>query len=201
MGLFNFKNKNKNKNTKPDIYTIAYDYNGYDIRFVSGSTDPQLYKQINDIITKETFDINSIAEFKILNKDSDEDTFWAFYDSWLEKLRENDYVIHLNNEIGIIEFTKKINKLLKIINETKKLDVNFIANRYKEEINKYSYYNQDIDENFNYDILEANIIAAELRNMGYELINFFNGFDNDDKTIISIDDIKTMKEIEEKLAN
>ena len=199
MGLFNFKNKNKN--TKPDIYTIAYDYYGYDIRFVSGSTDPQLYKQINDIITKETFDINSIAEFKILNKDSDEDTFWAFYDSWLEKLRENDYVIHLNNEIGIIEFTNKINKLLKIINETKKLDVNFIANRYKEEINKYSYYNQDIDENFNYDILEANIIAAELRNMGYELINFFNGFDNDDKTIISIDDIKTMKEIEEKLAN
>ena len=47
MGLFNFKNKNKNKNTKPDIYTIAYDYNGYDIRFVSGSTDPQLYNQIN----------------------------------------------------------------------------------------------------------------------------------------------------------
>lgn len=57
----------------------------------------------------------------------------------------------------------------------------------------------DIEEDFNYDVLEANIVAQELRTIGYELINFFIGFDNNDKTIIKIDDIEKLKKIEKKI--
>ena len=50
---------------------------------------------------------------------------------------------------------------------------------------------------FNYDILEANIVASELRKIGYELICFFVGYDNNDITIIKITDIDRMKERKE----
>jgi hypothetical protein len=49
--------------------------------------------------------------------------------------------------------------------------------------------------------LEANIVANELRKIGYELICFFIGFDNNDKTIIKMTDIDKMKEIESKINN
>lgn len=43
-------------------------------------------------------------------------------------------------------------------------------------------------------------MAEELRKIGYELICFFNGFDNDDKTIIPIDKINEFKELEKEVS-
>lgn len=191
----------KNKNVKPNINTIPYDYDGYDIQFKSGITEPKLYQEINDLITNSKFNINSINEYKNLKKNSDEDEFFEFYDTWINQLIENDYIIHLDKDMGIVEFTNRINKLLQIFDEVKQLDVNNIVNKYKEEISKYSYYGEELDEKFNYDILEANIVVQELRKIGYELINFFTGFDNTDKMIIKISDIEKMKEYEKKLSN
>ena len=54
-------------------------------------------------------------------------------------------------------------------------------------------------ESINYDILEANIIADELRKYGYELICLFNGFDNNIKTIVKTEDIERAKKIEGKI--
>jgi hypothetical protein len=197
MGLFSMFKKESNK--KPDISEIAYDYDGYDIAFESGKTDPKLYEQINNIVTNNNFDINNISEYKNLNINSDNDTFLTFYDSWLEELRNNNYVIYLDNSLNITDFTNKINLLLEKINSDKKIDVNLIVDKYKEELNKYSFMDNDIEDNFNYDVLEANIVVQELRKIGYELINFFIGYDNNDKTIIKIEDIEKLKEIETKI--
>ena len=41
MGLFSMFKKENSK--KPDISEIAYDYDGYDIAFESGKTEPKLY--------------------------------------------------------------------------------------------------------------------------------------------------------------
>ncbi len=197
MGLFSMFKKESNK--KPDISEIAYDYDGYDIAFESGKTDPKLYEQINNIVTNNNFDINNISEYKNLNINSDNDTFLTFYDSWLEELRNNNYIIYLDNSLNITDFTNKINLLLEKINSDKKIDVNLIVDKYKEELNKYSFMDNDVKDNFNYDVLEANIVAQELRKIGYELINFFIGYDNNDKTIIKIEDIEKLKEIETKI--
>lgn len=58
---------------------------------------------------------------------------------------------------------------------------------------------EQIRTGFIYDVLEANIVAGELRKIGYELISFFNEYDNCNMAIIPIGKIGMMKEIENKL--
>ena len=65
-------------------------------------------------------------------------------------------------------------------------------------LKKYSLDNKEIIDEINYDILQANVMAEELRRIGYELICFFNVVDNDDKTIIPIDKINDFKELKKK---
>lgn len=203
MGIFDiFKSKEKNEvSKKADIFSIPCDYDGYDISFEENYTNVELYKDINDIVTNGKIDINNIEEYEKLNVNSTEDVFLRFYDSWLEELRIKNYVVHLDNSMNIAEFANKINTLLKNINSTKLLDVELITTLYKNQIVNYSFNDQDINDDFNYDILESNVVATELRKIGYELICFFVGYDNNDKTIIKITDIDRMKEIESKINN
>ena len=91
--------------------------------------------------------------------------------------------------------------MLKNVDSSDTLDVNLITELYKKQLANYSFNNQEVSDNFNYDILEANIVANELRKIGYELICFFIGYDNNDKTIIKMTDIDRMKEIESKINN
>ena len=53
-----------------------------------------------------------------------------------------------------------------------------------------------LKKEINYDILQSNVIARELRLIGYELISLFNGFDNYDKAVIPIIKIDDLKGIE-----
>ena len=64
---------------------------------------------------------------------------------------------------------------------------------------KYSFQGKPVDENFKYDILEANIVCAELRKIGYELIAFFNVADNNVKAVIPVDRIAAMEELERRI--
>ena len=203
MGIFNiFKSKDRNENSKKvDILTIPYDYDGYDISFEENFTNVELYKDINNIVTVGKVDINSIEEYKRLNTNSSVDEFLNFYDLWLDILKKENYIIHLDNSMNITEFVNKINILLKNVDSSDTLDVNLITELYKKQLANYTFNNQEISDDFNYDILEANIVANELRKIGYELICFFIGYDNNDKTIIKITDIDRMKEIESKINN
>lgn len=60
----------------------------------------------------------------------------------------------------------------------------------------YCLNGKEIHEEINYDILQSNVIARELRLIGYELISLFNGFDNYDKAVIPIIKIDDLKGIE-----
>ena len=158
MGLFDkFRNKKKHI-IKMDIFDIPYDYDGYDLVFESGITEPNLYERFNQIVTNGKYDITSMSEYKELSISSDLDKFYKFYDCWLNNLRDN-----------------------------------------MNELKKYTFQGNEIESDFKYEILEANIIADELRKIGYELITFFNGFDNYDQTVVPISTIESLKSIESEI--
>jgi len=199
MGLFSIFKKKENDNNKKDIFSIPYDYTGYDIRFEEGYTDVNLYKKINDIVTLGKVDIEKIEGFSKLNKNSSEDDFDEFYDKWIDKLQENGYVIHQDSSLDIRDFALKVNKALSNLGATYQIDVEKIAELYNDTLNEYTLGGKPVPEGFNYDILENNLVAGKVRGAGYELINFFNGFDNYDVLIIKADEVGNIKAIEEKL--
>ena len=104
-----------------------------------------------------------------------------------------------DNTIGIDSFVKGINRILLSIGSGKQLNAERVNSEYRREVINYSLSGKEITSEINYDILEANIVAKELREIGYELICLFNGFDNNIKTIIRIDRITELKEIEAKI--
>lgn len=95
-------------------------------------------------------------------------------------------------------FAKSINEILSNIGCSDNIDEKEIIEKYNNELKKYSLDNKEIVDDINYDILQANVMAVELRKLGYELICFFSGFDNDDKTIIPINKINEFKRLEER---
>lgn len=198
MGLFDIFKRNKEfENKKDDLFSIPCDYDGYDFVFKSNITNPSIYDEITKILTNDKISIKNMEEYKNLTIHSDIDTFYEFYDKWMELLRDNKFVIHLDKSMDMNSFAKSINELLLNIGCSDNIDEKEIVEKYKNELKKYSLDNKEIVDNINYDILQANVMAVELRKLGYELICFFNGFDNDDKTIIPIDKISEFKKLEE----
>ena len=116
-----------------------------------------------------------------------------------KELEKNGFAFLLDNTIGIDSFVKGINRILLSIGSGKQLNSERVNSEYRREVINYSLSGKEITSEINYDILEANIVAKELREIGYELICLFNGFDNNIKTIIRIDRITELKEIEAKI--
>ena len=88
------------------------------------------------------------------------------------------------------------NRILSDIGCEKQLDLTLLVRMYQEELQNYCLNGKEIHEEINYDILQSNVIARELRLIGYELISLFNGFDNYDKAVIPIIKIDDLKGIE-----
>lgn len=191
--------KKKNKITKKELFSIPCDYDGYDLVFEEGVTDSKLYGEFNDIITDGKLSINKIKEYEEFMKNMNEDTFYTFYDSWINKLKSSGYVATLNADVDIKSFVIAINKMLELKGESVRLNADEIVEKYITSLKEYVIYGKEISDNFNYDILEANIVALQLRDYGYELICLFNGFDNNIKTIVKTDDISKLKSIEERI--
>lgn len=196
MGLFDiFKQKNQYDN-KNDLFNIPCDYDGYDFIFKPNITNPNIYENITTIITNNKLSLNKMEEYNKLEKDSNINVFYEFYDKWMKLLRDNKYVVHLDKNMDMNSFAKSINELLLNIGCSDNIDEKEIVEKYNNELKRYSIDNKEIVDNINYDILQANIMAVELRKLGYELICFFSGFDNNDKTIIPIDKIDEFKRLE-----
>lgn len=82
MKIFNIL-KGK-KNNLVDLFEIPCDYDGYDFVFKSNITNPKIYEEITKVLTNDKLKINNLEEYKKLNKNSDMDTFYKFYDSWID---------------------------------------------------------------------------------------------------------------------
>ena len=198
MGLFDIFKRNKRiKSKKADLFSIQCDYDGYDFIFRSKITDPSIYDEITKILTNDKISIKSMKEYKNLTINSDTDEFYEFYDKWMQLLRDNKFVVHLDKYMDMNTFAKSINEILSNIGCSDNIDEKEIVEKYNNELKKYSLDNKEIVDDINYDILQANVMAVELRKLGYELICFFSGFDNDDKTIIPINKINEFKRLEE----
>ena len=170
------------------------DFKVKNMRLSERYTNPEELKGTNG-----KYDITSMSEYKELSISSDLDKFYKFYDCWLNNLRDNKYVYHLDNSVGIEQFVNGINEILKKNGSNEKLDNKAIIQRYMNELKKYTFQGNEIESDFKYEILEANIIADELRKIGYELITFFNGFDNYDQTVVPISTIESLKSIESEI--
>lgn len=187
------------KQTKPDLFSIPCEYDGYDMVFEEGTTDVKLYEAFNEVITDRRYDINALPEYHALLEHRDEEHFDTFYDCWIRELEKNNFAFSLDNSVGIDSFAKGINRILQSIGSRKRLDEELITSEYRHELMNYSLSGKEIASEINYDILEANIVAKELGKIGYELICLFNGFDNNIKAIISLDKIVELKGIEAKI--
>lgn len=196
MGLLDLLKK---KEQKKDIFDIPYDYDGYDFMYKCGTMNPGLYREIHKIITNGKYDLTELAEYNQLSKDSDEGDFTIFYDNWIESLTGKGFMVHLDNQVDIDTFVKQINVILEQLDVVGRMNENAVIDRYNEELENYSMNGEPIRTGFIYNVLEANIVADELRKIGYELINFFNGCDNCDMTIVPVGKIEKMKEIENQI--
>lgn len=182
-----------------DILSIPYDYSGYDLVFEEGTTDPGIYSEITELITNHKFDVTDMEEYDALKEDPTEDSFFEFYDAWIERLTEEGFITELNCSVDVNTFVVAVNGMLKGIGSSNVLNVPATINLYRSEVSKYSFQGKPVGEDFKYDILEANVVAAELRKIGYELIAFFNGSDNDVKAILPMDKIVIMQELESRI--
>lgn len=196
MGIFDiFK---KNTKIEKDLFDLPCDYDGYELVF-NESTNPMLYVQFNDVMTDNKLNINDMPEYQALSKDYNSESFDVFYDAWVKKLLSNNFVTLLDNNVNITDFVININKILIAKGENSQINVSEITERYTTLLKNYTINGNKITDIINYDILEANIVAEELRKLGYELICLFNGYDNNIKTFIKIQDIDSLKELEQKI--
>ena len=129
MGLFDFLKKKEKVYLNEDISDLVYDYDSFDITFKTGFTKPECYKELTEIITNNSFNIDSISLYKDLNINSSRYDFLDFYDEWLEKMMEENYVVQLTSGITIEEFVSNVNKLLKKSNSNVILDEDQIINK------------------------------------------------------------------------
>ena len=198
MGLFDNSSKNKNAPAK-NIESIPYDYYGYDMVFEEGTTDPSAYAGINALITNSKMDMACVEGYDLLTEDSTEDDFWEFYGAWIDELEQNGFIVEFTIAEDINTFAADINKILRSIGASQLLNEEEVINSYRTEVVKYSFMGEPVNADFKYDILEANIVAAELRKIGYELIALFNGMDNDMKAVVPLDKVSALQELEGRI--
>lgn len=176
------------------LFDIAADFDGYDMVFVQGKTNPDVYNDISLILSDSKYNIKNLSEFNNLTTNSSEDEFYEFYDRWTKDLENSRFLVPLNKDTTMQDFANAIVKVL-------------IQNGYQTDISvdnlvkKYTDYLSEIEMNstIKYDILEANIVAGELRKYDLELISFFDGFDNTEFAVISSSNIERLKDLERRI--
>ena len=199
MGLFTKLFNKADKTEAKDILSIPCNYDGVDLVFEEGTTEPSVYSDINNLVTNGCVNIAEAEGYSALTKDSSNEEFYDFYDNWIELLTEKGFVADLTMSVDFTAFVNDINQILGNINAPQLLNAEETVRAYREEVVKYSFQGKPVDMSFQYDVLEANIVNSELEKIGYELIAFFNGVDNDAKTVIPSDKISLLKALEERI--
>lgn len=195
MGLFDklFKKVNKGIDMYDRLLEIPCDYDGYDIVLETGKTEPIIYNDINEIISNGKYKIKT-DKYRNLAIDSSLETFYDFYNEWIEELRKAGFVFCLNNNISIEEFADAIIRMLEVNGYDVNLNKNIIVENYKNKLKELG-----IEEMVKYYVLTANIVAEELRKYNIELIDLFDGFNNYDFAIIHNNNIHKLKELENRI--
>lgn len=191
MGIFKLFKKENNIYDK--LLEIPCDYDGYDMVFEQGKTEPNIYNSINEVITNGQYKIKT-TKLKDISTNSNLEEFYDFYNEWLEELRNEGFVYYLNNERNIEEFVDAIIKMLKVNKYEVNLNKDIIIENYRNKLKELG-----TEDMINYYVLMANIVADELRKYNIELIDLFDGFSNYDFAIIHNNNIQKLKELEDRI--
>lgn len=197
--MFNLFRKKDYKKEKNYIYNLAYDYDGYNMSYEDVIMDKDYIKKFNDIITNSSIDITNINLYDKLTPESDSDIYYEFYDEWMKKLMENNYIVHygIDGTSDIRNLVSQVNNILNKKNYNQILDASEVYEEYKKEIVKYiDEYGNRLEETFIYGLLELNIIVKELRKINLELLAIFSGFDNNNLCIIKKDEFDFLIKIQ-----
>lgn len=94
------------------LYNIVTDFDGYDMVFVQGKTNPEIYNNISLMLSNSKYNIKSLNQFNNLTIDSSTEEFYEFFDSWVEDLKNNKFLVHLDNDTTMQDFSNAIVKLV-----------------------------------------------------------------------------------------
>ena len=176
------------------LYNIVTDYDGYDMVFVQGKTNPEIYNNISLMLSNSKYNIKSLNQFNNLTIDSSTEEFYEFFDSWVEDLKNNKFLVHLDNDTTMQDFSNAIVKLVIQNGYQSDISADSLTKKYTDYLNKIG-----LDSTIKFDILEANIVAGELRKYGLELISLFDGFDNTLFAVIPSSSIERLKDLERSI--
>lgn len=176
------------------LYNIVTDFDGYDMVFVQGKTNPEIYNNISLMLSNSKYNIKSLNQFNNLTIDSSTEEFYEFFDSWVEDLKNNKFLVHLDNDTTMQDFSNAIVKLVIQNGYQSDISADSLTKKYTDYLNKIG-----LDSTIKFDILEANIVASELRKYGLELISLFDGFDNTLFAVIPSSSIERLKDLERSI--
>ena len=188
--------ENKEQENFNKLPHIACEYDAIDLSEKSKLiASKEIFEKINKLITNGKTQING-ESISMLENGLTHDNYYEFYDSWISYQLEEDGFLVDNSDTDIENFTINVNKMIKKCGYDIQLDVNKMVLNYMEELKAIG-----IEEKMDYDILIANVIAKELRTVGYELVPIFSGFDNNDFFVISKNNYDILFEIEKNMKN
>ena len=148
---------------KSELYAINYSYDRVILSKNINENDSNLLKRISSLISKEKLDVGNREEYKKLADD----------------IVNNHNGIELSLNDSIEEIANKVNLILDKLNSDEKLDIKKIVDKYNLELENKYINGFEVEKDFYYEVLETNIIADELKKLGYDLIGLSYNFEED----------------------
>jgi hypothetical protein len=171
---------------------IPAGYDGLNFVGIYDKTDPKVYTEITNIITNNKLDVAVIPIFNELHKGSNQEDFDAFYDEWIDLLKEKNHIAYIDNESTIKNSAETINILLKAKGYDITLDVDLAEKAYQDKLSE-----NGIKTNLNYDLLICNVLTDLLAAYRFEFIALFDGFDNHTITFVKQNQIPKLKNLQQ----
>ncbi len=148
---------------KSELYRINYSYNRLILSKHTSENDSSVLERISSVISPDKLNAENELEYKKLTED----------------LVNNYNGIVVSVSDSIEDIVNKVNIALEKLNSSVELDAKSIANKYNLELENKYINGFEIEKPCYYEVLETNIIADELKKLGYDLIGLSYNFEND----------------------
>ena len=197
MTMFHiFRKYNERSNRKKDLAKLQSTvpcFESFELVADGDKADPQLYKQITNIVASEQLNVNEIPIYSSLKTGFNQEDFDYFYEEWVDYLWDRNYLCYLDTSITLEEFTSDVNLVLKARSFPGIVFAKVEA-LYYEELKKRGVYSK-----INHDILFANTIATILKERKLELIGLFAGNKKEWFAVIRQESILELRKLEEEI--
>ena len=153
----------ENLDNKNELYAINYSYDRVVLSKHISENNSNILKRISSDISSDKLNIESESEYKKLTE---------------ELVNKNNGIV-VSLEDSIENIVNKVNIALEKLNSSVKLDAKNIVDKYNLELENKYINGFEVEKDFYYEVLETNIIADELKKLGYDLIGLSYNFEED----------------------